>query len=257
MATTATRASTTAPSADGALRVFVLTGAGISADSGLETYRDAGGLWEGRSFEEVATPEAWAADPRSVWRFYQRRRAQLAEVQPNAAHLALARLAREGPAQGIGVDLVTQNVDPLHQQAGSEALAMHGELAVLCCERCGHRLRDLEHTDPEVFLPCPACGHERLRPGVVWFGEVPHHLGAIEGALVRCTHFLCIGTSGAVHPAAGFLAYARAAGARTWVQALEPPDNLHPADRFVQGRAVEVVPGLVDELLAEASEEGP
>ncbi len=238
------------------MRVFLLTGAGISADSGLDTYRDAGGLWEGRPFEEVATPEAWAADPESVWRFYQARRARLAEVEPNEAHAALARLECEGAALGMEVTLVTQNVDPLHQRAGSAPLAMHGELEVLRCERCGGEVRDDESLDPQRFVPCAACGHGRLRPGVVWFGEVPLHLAAIERALARCTHFLCIGTSGAVHPAAGFLAYARAAGAHTWVQALAPPDNLHPSDRFLQGRAVEVVPGLVEELLGEAHASG-
>ncbi|MBL6719883.1 MAG: NAD-dependent deacylase [Planctomycetes bacterium] len=238
------------------MRVFLLTGAGISADSGLDTYRDAGGLWEGRSFEEVATPEAWREAPESVWRFYQARRAQLAEVEPNAAHAALARLEREGAALGVEVTLVTQNVDSLHQRAGSAPLAMHGELELLRCERCGVAVRDRESLEPARFVACAACGHGRLRPGVVWFGEVPLHLPVIERALARCTHFLCIGTSGAVHPAAGFLAYARAAGAHTWVQALAPPDNLHPADRFVQGRAVEAVPGLVDELLSEARASG-
>lgn len=233
------------------MRVLVLTGAGISADSGLDTYRDAGGLWEGRSFEEVATPEAWEADPESVWRFYQQRRARLAEVEPNPAHHALARLEAElADADGMEFTLVTQNVDDLHQRAGSHPLAMHGELAVLRCERCGGEVLDLHSLEPGSFVPCEACGHGRLRPGVVWFGEMPLHLPAIERALARCTLFLCLGTSGAVHPAAGFLGYARAAGASTWVQALDPPDNLHPRDRFLPGRAAEVVPGLVEELLA-------
>ena len=129
---------------------------------------------------------------------------------------------------------------------------MHGELAVLRCERCGVEVRDLHSLEPGSFVPCEACGHGRLRPGVVWFGEMPLHLPAIERALARCTHFLCLGTSGAVHPAAGFLGYARAAGASTCVQALEPPDNLHPRDRFLPGRAAEVVPELVEELLSVA-----
>ena len=227
------------------LSVVVLTGAGVSADSGIATFRDAGGLWKGRRPEDVATPEAWAADPENVWRFYQTRRAGLVEKQPNPAHHALVDFERRIGEAGGRFLLVTQNVDDLHERAGSvELLHMHGELSVLRCERCGHRVRDLERFGPE-FLPCPACDGPRLRPDVVWFGEMPYHMVAIDRALSSCTHFLALGTSGAVWPAAGFLHEARAGGAATWIQALEEPENLERRDTFVRGRAAEVLPGLL------------
>lgn len=232
--------------------VCVLTGAGVSADSGLATFRDAGGLWEGHRVEDVATPEAWARDPATVWRFYQLRRAALGGVEPNAAHRALAELERELTERDWGFTLVTQNVDDLHERAGSTAVHMHGELAVLRCEVCGARTRDLERTEA-AFLPCGTCGHARLRPDVVWFGEVPFHLDEIERALVRCTHFVSIGTSGAVYPAAGLLSAARSRGATTIVNSLDSPDNLAPADRFLPGRAAEVIPDWVEAFLVESA----
>ena len=231
--------------------VVVMTGAGISADSGVQTFRDAGGLWEGHRPEDVATPEAWLANPTMVWRFYQARRAQLAEVRPNAAHLALAKAAGALEGRGDQMTLITQNVDDLHERAGSAAVHMHGELAQLRCEVCGHGLRDLDRTTPD-FLACPACGHDRLRPDIVWFGEVPFHLDEIEAAMQTCTDFLAIGTSGQVWPAAGLLHAARSAGARTWVQALEVPANAEAADTYVQGRAAEVVPALMQRILEQA-----
>jgi NAD-dependent deacetylase len=234
-------------SAASELAVVVLTGAGVSADSGLATFRGGGGLWEGQRIEEVATPQAWRRDPEGVWRFYQLRRAALATVAPNAAHLALAELERRLAAAGARFTLVTQNVDDLHERAGSRALVhMHGELALLRCERCDARLRDLARVQPAEFVPCAGCGYPRLRPDVVWFGELPYRMDAIEAALERCTHFLALGTSGVVYPAAGFLQLARERGARTWVQALERPENLHPADEFVPGRAAEVLPGWLE-----------
>ena len=228
--------------------LVVLTGAGVSADSGLATFRGAGGLWEGHAVEDVATPAAWRRDPRLVWRFYQLRRAALGEVEPNAAHRALAALQQALDARGVPCALVTQNVDDLHERAGARATHMHGELACLACEACGHRERQLESLDPERFVPCPACAAPRLRPDVVWFGELPRHLDEIDEALASCTHFVAIGTSGVVYPAAGLLASARAAGAATVVTGLEPPQNLHPADRFLPGRAANVVPALCREL---------
>lgn len=231
--------------------VLVLTGAGVSADSGLATFRDAGGLWEGHHVEEVATPGAWRRNPALVWRFYQLRRAALKEVQPNAAHRALSALERELSHRDVPFLLVTQNVDDLHGRAGSNALHMHGELFRLACERCGLRIFDDTHTDPLEFVPCPECGAERLRPDIVWFGEHPHHMPAIEARLARATHLLAVGTSGLVYPAAGFLNAARARGATTIVNSLDEPANLHPGDQFVPGRAAEVLPGLVEELLAE------
>jgi NAD-dependent deacetylase len=238
----------TGPGADS---ILVLTGSGVSADSGLATFRGAGGLWEGRRAEELATPQAWAADPVQVWRFYQMRRAKLTEAEPNAAHHALAELEARLAAAEVPLLLVTQNVDDLHERAGSRPLHMHGELSRLRCERCGHSQRDLEHLDAASFVPCPACAFPRLRPDVVWFGEVPLHLEEIAGACEACSHFLSIGTSGVVYPAAGLLGVARARGERTIVNSLDPPENLHPGDRFAPGRAVDVVPGLVRDLLRE------
>jgi NAD-dependent deacetylase len=231
--------------------VCVLTGAGVSAESGLATFRGAGGLWEGLRIEDVATPHAWRADPARVWRFYQERRAALRRVEPNAAHRALADFERRAAAAGIDFVLVTQNVDDLHERAGSRRLLhMHGELARLACERCGRVVVDREHLDATAFVPCAGCAHDRLRPDVVWFGEVPRHLDEIGERLSTCTHFLAVGTSGVVWPAAGFLSEARAGGAHTIVQALEEPENLASADRFVPGRAGEVLPGLLAEILA-------
>ena len=231
-----------------AAHVLILTGAGVSADSGVRTFRDAGGLWEGHRVEDVATPEGWAHDPALVWRFYQLRRAQLRDVDPNAAHRALADFAAAAARAGVGCTLVTQNVDDLHQRAGSEVLAMHGELLRLRCEACDAVVVDRERLDPATFAACAHCGHDRLRPHIVWFGEMPFHLDAIDRALRACTCFAAIGTSGLVWPAAGMLAQARAQGAATWVQALDAPANLDPRDRWRPGRAAEVVPDLLREI---------
>lgn len=230
-------------------RVVVLTGAGISADSGVATFRGSDGLWEGHRLEDVATPAAWRRDPATVWRFYQMRRAQLAQVAPNPAHRALTRLERVLAQNNAPFTLITQNVDDLHQRAGSTVLPMHGQLAVLRCEACGWSQEDRENLDPTLFVPCPACNHQRLRPDVVWFEEMPRHLQAIETAVSNCTHFFTIGTSGVVYPAAGYLAEARAIGAETWVLSLDEPENLHPLDRFVRGRAAEVIPAQVQTWL--------
>ena len=229
--------------------LVVLTGAGISADSGVDTYRDSGGLWEGHRFEEVATPEGWAADRSLVWRFYQLRRAQMATVEPNAAHLALVRLRDGLEAQGGSLTLVTQNVDDLHQRAGSDVLAMHGQLSQLRCEACDIVVHDREHVKVDEFVTCGSCGHKPMRPNVVWFSEVPHYLDEIERAVSAATTFIAIGTSGAVYPAAAYLSYARAAGKKTIVQGLAEPDNLDPRDEFLVGRASDVVPALVERLL--------
>jgi NAD-dependent deacetylase len=233
-------------------QIVVLSGAGISADSGLATFRDAGGLWEGHRPEEVATPEAWAADPEMVWRFYQMRRASLKEVEPNPGHLAVAELQRRAKRADTPFVLITQNVDDLHERGGStELLHMHGELAKLRCEACGAVVRNSEDLDPDRFLPCETCSHDRLRPDIVWFGEMPYHLERIEEVMRDCTHFLSLGTSGVVYPAAGLLAAARSRGAATWVNSLDPPENLSPEDRFFPGRGAEILPGLVEELCAE------
>ena len=230
-------------------KIVVLTGAGISAESGIKTFRDSDGLWENHRIEDVATPEGFARDPAAVQEFYNARRDSLVRgnIRPNAAHAALARLEAEWPADVL---IVTQNIDNLHASAGSRNLIhMHGELAVLRCEQCGHKVRDLKNTNPGQFLPCSNCSHSRLRPDIVWFGEVPFHLNAIENALSDCTHFLAIGTSGQVWPAAGMLQTARDKGAATFVQALELPANADVRDNFVDGRAAEVVPELLNQII--------
>jgi NAD-dependent deacetylase len=233
-------------------RIVVLTGAGVSADSGLAVFRGPSGLWEGHRVEDVATPQAWRRNPALVWRFYQQRRAGIREAAPNAAHVALARLELELAVAGGEASLFTQNVDDLHERAGSTARHLHGELARLRCEVCGAAVRDLERLDPERFVPCNGCGSAAMRPDVVWFGELVHRLDELEAAVRRCTHFVAAGTSGAVWPAAGFLGIARSLGARTLVASLERPDNLHPDDEFLPGRAAETVPRMVERLLGGA-----
>ncbi|MGH6902491.1 MAG: Sir2 family NAD+-dependent deacetylase [Geminicoccaceae bacterium] len=229
--------------------IVVLTGAGISAESGLPTFRSADGLWLGWRPEEVATPEAFARQPWLVQRFYDMRRRQLlgAEVTPNAAHLALAELERRwaGP-----VLIVTQNIDDLHERAGSGSLIhMHGELLKARCTACAAvcAWRD----DLAVAHRCPACGESRsLRPQVVWFGEVPLELDPIYEALATCELFLAVGTSGQVHPAAGFVEEARRGRAHTVELNLEPSAG---GSRFAErryGPASAIVPRYVDELLA-------
>ena len=190
--------------------IVILTGAGVSAESGLPTFRGPDGLWEGHRVEDVATPEAFDRDPHLVHRFYNLRRRALDSVGPNAAHLAIARLQRERR-----VTLVTQNVDDHHERAGSTGVIhMHGELRKALCTRCGARMEWID--DMEVDTPCPACGKTGgMRPDIVWFGEMPYRMEEIESALMDADLFAAIGTSGNVYPAAGFVRTARFAGART------------------------------------------
>lgn len=227
------------------MRIVVLTGAGISAESGVPTFRDAGGLWEGHRVEDVATPEGFEADPDLVLRFYDERRRAAASVEPNAAHRALARL--EG-AVGGELLVVTQNVDDLHERAGSRHLIhMHGELRRALCTACGARPA---WTGGLIDRPpCPSCGERMLRPDVVWFGELPYDLDRIEQAVVACDVFVSIGTSGAVYPAAGYVALAAAFGARTVELNLVPSEGIVPFDEVRAGRATEIVPAWVDEIL--------
>lgn len=230
------------------MRIVVLTGAGISAESGVPTFRDADGLWEGHLVEDVATPEGFERNPDLVQRFYDERRRAVASVVPNAAHRALARL--EG---AVGEDLlvVTQNVDDLHERAGSSRVVhMHGELRRALCQACGARPAWDEDLEPRP--PCPACGERMLRPDVVWFGEMPYELDRIEAAVIACDVFVSIGTSGAVYPAAGYVALAAAFGAWTVELNLEPSDALVPFDDARVGRAGELVPAWVEEILATA-----
>jgi NAD-dependent deacetylase len=228
-------------------RVIILTGAGISAESGLGTFRGAGGLWESVRLEEIATPQAFAADRARVRAFYDARRAACAAAEPNAAHRALARLQRERPGEAL---IVTQNVDDLHERAGATALLhMHGELMSALCLRCGTRSR---WTGPMTAADiCPACAApDSLRPDVVWFGETPHHMEAIADALARCALFVSIGTSGQVWPAAGFAAEARAHGAQTLELNLETSAVSHAFDEVRRGPATDLTPRWVADLLA-------
>ncbi|MEZ3159524.1 NAD-dependent deacylase [Microbacterium sp. BWT-B31] len=227
------------------MRIVVLTGAGISAESGVATFRDAGGLWEGRRVEDVATPEAFVRDPDTVQRFYDARRRATASVVPNAAHHALARLEQ---VLGDDVLVVTQNVDDLHERAGTRNLVhMHGELNRALCTSCGARPRWL--ADLVDAPACPACGERMLRPDVVWFGELPYELDRIERAVTGCEVFVSIGTSGNVYPAAGYVALASAFGARTVELNLEPTSGAVPFDVVRAGLATEVVPAWVETVL--------
>ena len=230
------------------MNIVVLTGAGISAESGLATFRGADGLWEGQRVEDVATPEAFERDPARVQAFYDARRERLAEVEPNAAHKALARLEREWPGDFL---LVTQNVDDLHERAGCERLLhMHGELKKGWCVGCDGRF---EWEGPMgEGASCPACGVTGMvRPDIVWFGEMPYGMERIERALQRADLFVSIGTSGAVYPAAGFVQTARYCGARTLEINLEPSLGSFLFHESRTGRAGELVPQWVDELLVE------
>ena len=230
---------------DPSASIVVLTGAGISAESGLRTFRDAGGLWEGHRMEDVATPEGFARNPGLVQRFYDARRRRLREVGPNAAHAALARL--EGAWPG-GVLVVTQNVDDLHRRAGTRALIpMHGELLKARCQRCGAVLPWEEDLEPEP--PCPVCGERALRPHIVWFGEEPLQLPRIFEAVARCGLFIAIGTSGVVYPAAGLVA-ATPPAARTVELNLEPSEVASAFQERRLGPATDLVPAFVDALLA-------
>jgi len=228
------------------MRIVVLTGAGISAESGVPTFRGADGLWEGHRIEDVATPEGYERDPDAVLAFYDARRRAVASVAPNPAHRALARL--EG-AIGDRLLVVTQNVDDLHERAGSRNLVhMHGELRRARCLACDARP---PWDDDLIDRPaCPECGVRMLRPDVVWFGELPYGLDRIEQAVVACDVFVSIGTSGEVYPAAGYVALAAAFGARTVELNLEPSDPAVPFDDARTGHAGDLVPAWVDEVLA-------
>ncbi|NJC06921.1 NAD-dependent deacetylase [Sphingomonas kaistensis] len=226
--------------------LVILTGAGMSADSGVPTFRAADGLWEGHRVEEVATPEGFARDPALVHAFYDARRAHLAAVEPNAGHLALARLEREWPGNFL---LVTQNVDDLHERAGSERLIhMHGELQRGWCLACDHRLPWAGAMGEGAV--CPACAATgQVRPDIVWFGEMPYQMDRIDEAIRTCDLFVSIGTSGAVYPAAGFVQTARYVGARCLELNLDPSQGSIFFDETRLGRASEIVPRWVDELL--------
>ncbi|MDZ4287943.1 MAG: NAD-dependent deacylase [Prosthecobacter sp.] len=227
--------------------LVVLTGAGISVESGLPTFRGADGLWEGYRLEEVASPQAFRRMPEKVQRFYNLRRAALKTVIPNAAHAALANLEREWPGEFL---LITQNVDDLHERAGSRKLLhLHGELLKVRCEGCG--AGKSWANDLEITTPCPACHVSgRMRPDIVWFGEMPFHMDEIMEALTRTDIFLCIGTSGVVYPAAGFVETAAKHGARRCIEVNVEKTAISPffKEQRIGPAAVEV-PKLVEQIL--------
>lgn len=226
-------------------RVFVLTGAGISAESGLPTFRASDGLWAGHRVEEVCTPEALAANPALVWQFYSERRAQAEKAQPNPAHRALAQLEAK---LGERFFLCTQNVDDLHERAGSRNLVhMHGELAKSRCEdECGRPPVE----DRQVYKSLDEVGRcrcgARLRPHIVFFGEIPLEMNRIERNISECTIMIVVGTSGSVYPAANFVNWARHVGARTVYVGPERPLNVRAFSQIVEGKAGEVLPGLFE-----------
>ncbi len=231
--------------------IVILTGAGLSAESGIATFRDAHGLWAKYDVEDVATPEGFERNPGLVHEFYNLRRRDHAEARPNAAHVALARLEQSYP--GGAVMIVTQNVDSLHEQAGSKNLIhMHGELLSALCAAC--RTTHPWTGDLSVETACPACkARAGLRPNVVWFGEEPYHMDIIKEALGQADLFVSIGTSGNVYPASGFVRAARANGAHTVELNLEPSKGAAHFHEAIHGAATTVVPAFVDRLLRDVT----
>ena len=229
--------------------IVILTGAGVSAESGLATFRGPDGLWEGHRVEDVCTPEAFRRDPALVHAFYDARRANLGTVEPNAAHKALAKLDAEWPGELL---LVTQNVDDLHERAGSKRLLhMHGELMKGWCLRCNKRFAWEGPMGEEA--ECSGCGTiGAVRPDIVWFGEMPYEMDRIDDALRDCDLFVSIGTSGAVYPAAGFVQTARYCGARTLEMNLEPSLGSTMFEESRIGKAGDLVPEWVGEVLQSA-----
>ena len=226
--------------------IVILTGAGVSAESGIDTFRTQGGLWERYKPEDVATPEAFARDPDLVLSFYDMRRAAIQEKLPNEAHFALGRLDAEWKGDLL---IVTQNIDDLHERGGaSRVLHMHGEHLNAWCTACDVRS---PWRGPLIERPaCPACGAKALRPDVVWFGEMPYRMDEIYAALREADLFVSIGTSGAVYPAAGLVRGARDLGARTLELNLEPSQGSAWFHESRLGPATEVVPAWVEEMLS-------
>lgn len=227
--------------------LVILTGAGVSAESGLGTFRDADGVWSKFDWRRLATPEGFAEDPEAVHAFYNARRQGLVGAQPNAAHEALARLQAAWPGECL---LVTQNIDDLHERGGAaDVVHMHGELFKARCEDCAAVFSWRQ--DLSVSTPCPGCSLAgRVRPHVVWFGEMPFELERIHDALLRCGVFAAIGTSGAVYPAAGFVQEARIAGARTVELSLEPGEVSALFEERIYGPATQTVPAFAERLLS-------
>lgn len=233
----------------GMQRIVVLTGAGISQESGLQTFRGPDGLWNNERIEDICTPQGFQRDPLRVDRFYNGLRSKLSTVQPNAAHYALAdleRAGREGRWAGQ-ITIVTQNIDDLHERAGSHnVIHMHGELLRLRCTHCHAKPVWREDCYPQT--PCPVCHTPSLRPDIVWFGEMPYHMEAISTRLAECDLFVAIGTSGTVYPAAGFVDSV-AGHADTMLFNLDIPHGPSPFDQVVPGPATRTVSAWVRELL--------
>jgi NAD-dependent deacetylase len=222
--------------------LFILTGAGVSAESGIPTFRDVAGLWRKYRIEEVASPEAWRRDPKLVWEFYSMRRRIAASARPNAAHFAIANLQR---SSGANIFLCTQNVDDLHEQAGSgNVIHMHGELFKSRCDRCSREpFHDTKAYEDYAEIPRCQCGG-RIRPHICWFGETPFELDQILDALERSTVFMAVGTSGVVEPAASFASHVQHRG-RTIYVGPEEPANASAFSEWHLGRASQLLPRLL------------
>ncbi|MCB5235221.1 MAG: NAD-dependent deacylase [Candidatus Cloacimonetes bacterium] len=227
-------------------KYLILTGAGISAESGIRTFRDNDGLWEDHDVNEVASIDGYRRNPELVWRFYKARYAQSMEVSPNPGHYALVELEK---ALGDNFHIITQNVDALHIRAGNQrVIEMHGSLQDCFCESCDthYKMADI---DLSLARPlCPKCTGF-LRPDIVWFGEIPYKMEQIEALLRKCDLFMVIGTSGVVYPAAGLVMTAKYLGAKTIAVNLEKPDNLSFIDEFHQGKSGEILPKLIKEIM--------
>ncbi len=234
-------------------KIVILTGAGLSAESGLATFRDSGGIWAQYDYRDVATPEGFQRNPNLVYEFYNMRRREGAKATPNSAHKALARLQREYSGEVV---LVTQNIDNLLEQADAQSLIhMHGKMTKMLCTNCDARLPWTEELSAE--LKCPECELlGGMRPDVVWFGEVPYEMQDIAAAVGACDLFIAIGTSGNVYPAASFVAAARENGAHTVELNLAPSDTTGYFAEHVHGPATEIVPDYVEQLLNEPPNEG-
>lgn len=229
-----------------ATRLLVLTGAGISAESGLKTFRESDGLWENHRMDDVATPAAFERDPEMVWRFYKERWEQANSAKPNAGHFALVELESY---LGKNFNLITQNVDGLHSLAGSHNLIeMHGSIHNCLCSQCSAKYPYTEINSEQAIPICPKCGGA-LRPDIIWFGELPYQIQKIKGLLQNCDVFLIVGTSGVVYPAAGFVMTAKYLGAKTIAVNLDQTENHEFIDEFHQGKAGEILPRLVREWM--------
>lgn len=230
-------------------KIIILTGAGVSKESGLDTFRDANGIWAKYSMEEVCTPEGFKKDPKKLHEFYNTLRKELPNVQPNVAHIALAELEKAIKQNKIDAELliITQNIDDLHERAGSKNLYhMHGELYQLWCRGCEAKIE--WHQDCFIDTPCPHCGQHKLRPDIVWFGETPYYMDEIQTALLSCDVFVSIGTSGVVYPAAGFVQMASSVKARTIELNLEPSAGTSLFQESKLGAATKLVPEFVEQI---------